>query len=124
MTRPPSVKLELPTSLVTSDPDAEALLSRLSANGVSRLLAELRGWLQQRRSRITSVHLHAVTEPEADNWTEAVFEVVVDAEADDAIALWDEIAARLHAVKQSLPEGERLAINRHVGVQLSWHTEA
>jgi hypothetical protein len=119
-----SVSLDLPTRRVTEDPDAMALLSRLPVNAVSRLLAELRDWLQERRSRITSVHLQAVTEPEADNWTEAVFEVVVDAEAEEAIALWDEIASRLHSVKQSLPEQERLAINKHVGVHLAWHTEA
>jgi hypothetical protein len=70
------------------------------------------------------VHLGTVTEPETDNWTEAVFEVVVDADTEGAMALWDEIAARFDAVKKSLPEEQRLAVNRHIGVHLTWHIEA
>ena len=119
-----SVRLQLPTRRLTTDPNATALLSRLPADAVSCLLAELRGWLQEHRSRIISVHLGTVTEPETDNWTEAVFEVVVDADTEGAMALWDEIAARFDAVKKSLPEEQRLAVNRHIGVHLTWHIEA
>lgn len=119
--QPPRVDLgAIPTVVET---DAERLLARLPANALTLLLGAVRSWVSDNPDVVTRARVVSITEPEDIGWTEVVLELRVDADTRSAMRLWDELAARLDAVKESLGDGQRAVINSAFGVHLVWNED-
>jgi len=116
---PVQIDLEVPTG---AEPAALDLLSRLPARPVARILAALRDWLANHPS-VTRVSIRSITEPDAPGWTEVVFELKVEAETDEALAMWGSLASRVDEAKRDLTGIEVEALNRHLAVHLVWPEE-
>lgn len=107
---------DIPTEV---EPDAARLLAKLSPRAVAKVLFTIREWLSE-GVPAEHVAVTTVTEPDTPDWTEVVFEVKVATDSTNALALWDSLAARLDDAKRELSPTERDALNRHVGVHLTW----
>lgn len=102
------------------DTDAERLLAQLPGNAMPPVLSAVRDWVADHTDVVTRARVLSVIEPEDIGWTEVVIELRVEADTQTAMRLWDELAVRVDAAKETLSDSERAIVNSALGVHLVW----
>lgn len=101
---------------------ARGFLARLPWPALSLVLDSLRAWA--RDVALKAVRASVVTDPEADDWQEVVLELLLDAETETALKLWDDLETALATAKEGLAADQRSILDRHLAVHLLWGADS
>jgi hypothetical protein len=74
----------------------------------------------QQDMSISAIQLHRLVEPEDPNWEELVFEVIVDAAAEDAFKFWDRIGSQLEKIMDKSQATTKQELEELVSVHVLW----
>lgn len=100
------------------DFNAAAILSELPWHALSNVIQALRDWAAT--APVTGIDITVNRDPEAPNWKQAVFTLHLDSVDEEALRLWDVLAAVVDSAKDSAPPDERRVLDRQLGIHLDW----
>ncbi len=119
---PSRVLLHLGPTPVVVELEAEAVLSKLPWPELASLMSTIRAWASS--APVKRFKASLISEPEDVGWEEVVVEAFVDADATEALRLWDDLASGIDRAKATMSESERLLFDRHFGIQLVWSDDS
>jgi hypothetical protein len=111
---PSAVELDFAVPTVV-DQRALDVLKRLPPRAVAHTVDRLKSWIAS-HPQVQGVSVRAITDPEAPDWTEVVFELVASTDVPATLALWSDVAAHLDAIRHLLHPAEATLLNRHIAV--------
>ena len=97
---------------------AEQILQALPPKGIEGVVSALERW--GRTVPLRAARVRTVVDPEDLDWEEVVFELLLEARDEEALALWDPLGSAMDRELAHLSESERVLIDQHVGVHLLW----
>lgn len=115
---PSSVGLDFAGVPVAIDSKAITLLSELPWRAFSPVLRAIQRWVSS--APVRRIAVTVATDPEAPGWTQVVFSMLLDATADQALRMWDELARNVDAAKADAEPNERRILDRQLSLHLDW----
>lgn len=107
---------------VTVTPEAQAFLSRLPQPALARVLEALSRWAK--KAPLKAVSVIVFSDPEDIDWEEAIIELLVDADFDRALALWDEVGGVLDKAMNGISAEDSAELDEKLGVHLLWGADS
>jgi hypothetical protein len=105
---------------VTSE--AETLLDTFPQATWLRVKKGLQKWVST--APVKAAWVNVATDHDYPEWKDLVIELLVDADTDRAIELWDEVAAAIAEAKQGMTPVQRAKIDELLSVELLWGADS
>ena len=103
---------------VTVEPKAAELLAQLRPEALDAVLSGVREWAEH--APVKCARLTYDLDPEATFWEQAIIEIDVEADTDQAFDLWEDVGAALEGIESRLPAADRDWLLDHFDVHLHW----
>jgi len=107
---------------VTVTEAANQFMARLPWPALGRVLIALRNWAMH--SPVKAARAFVAADPEDRTWREVVIELLIDADTEAALSLWDEMEKALASAKDGLPPDQRAKLDKHLAIHLLWGADS